>query len=133
MGVLLAAALLSATACGSRENRRIHAGKDLFSRSCARCHGMPGEEPPRVEGLETRPPDLTRLVERYGAPLPRERLARFIDGREDVAAHGSRDMPVWGEELYQQFPESGGGLEAARAGAIEVLLDYLESVQASAS
>jgi len=39
---------------------------------------------------------------RTGYPLPEDQIARFIDGRADVKAHGPRDMPVWGKRFYAE-------------------------------
>jgi hypothetical protein len=78
--------------------------------------------------LFTPPPDLTQLSARYGSPLPRAALAEFIDGRRDVRAHGMREMPVWGERLYEDLPPDVG-LEAAKASTIYLILEFLESVQ----
>ncbi len=37
-----------------------------------------------------------RVGARYSRPLAADRIARYIDGRENVPAHGTREMPVWG-------------------------------------
>ena len=34
------------------------------------------------------------------------RIARIIEGSDDLAAHGSRDMPTWGQVFHQM---EGGG------------------------
>ena len=44
-------------------------------------------------------PDLTLIARRAGGVFPRDRIVRIIDGRSVLGAHGSRTMPVWGEEL----------------------------------
>lgn len=125
---LFAVALL-ALACGqSQRDYRIEVGGNVFDHKCARCHGENGEDPQYVEGYGGKAPDLRLLSRRYGSPLPREELARFIDGRLDVEAHGPREMPVWGEELYDNLPENEE-VEAMRAGTVELLLDYLETIQ----
>jgi hypothetical protein len=46
--------------------------------------------------LTTPPANLRRLSKRFRNPLPEDQVARFIDGRVEVKAYGSRDMPVWG-------------------------------------
>ena len=63
-------------------------------RYCA-CHGLTGEgNGPVARSLVTPPANLRLLSDRYGNPLPGDQVARFIDGRADVRAHGPRDMPV---------------------------------------
>lgn len=108
-------------------------GRDLYVRYCASCHGTSARgDGPVADVLSVRPADLTGLAARYGRPLPTEQLAGYVDGRADVAAHGPRQMPVWGERLYagaQPGPASDQ-LESARRGSIELILLYLESIQA---
>jgi hypothetical protein len=56
--------------------------------------------------------------------LPEDRIARFIDGRGDVKAHGPRDMPVWGNRFYN---ESDGDERKAQRRIAE-LVAYLQSI-----
>jgi hypothetical protein len=64
-------------------------------------------------------------VERFGNPLPEDQVARYIDGRAAVKAHGPRDMPVWGTRFYYK---SGGDERRARQWIAE-LVAYLQSIQ----
>ena len=55
-------------------------------------------------------------------------IAAVIDGRTVVPAHGSREMPVWGE----RFGEMGGGGsvgEEVVRGTLLVLIEYLQAIQ----
>ena len=104
-------------------------GAEAFPRYCGSCHGMRGEgDGPSAEALRTRPADLTRIAARRGGSFPAGEIARFIDGRFALAAHGSREMPVWGERFGETIPDSGVGEEIAR-GKIAVLVEYLRSIQ----
>jgi hypothetical protein len=47
--------------------------------------------------LRIPPPDLTRIAQRRGGNFPDAEIAAQIDGRTVVPAHGSRDMPIWGQ------------------------------------
>ena len=97
-------------------------GRVLFTRYCSSCHGLGADGHGPVAPVLARPPtDLRHLGERYGRPLPADRIARYVDGREDVAAHGAREMPVWGERF--RAPE--GGLDPR----IRAIVAYLDSVQ----
>ena len=49
----------------------------------------------------TPPANLRKLGDKYGMPLPAHRIAELIDGRDTVRAHGTHEMPVWGEKLYE--------------------------------
>jgi mono/diheme cytochrome c family protein len=121
------AALLMLGALACREASRPELGAAQYREYCASCHGAiaPGGA---VTGRKPDAPDLTALAARFGSPLRRDELAAFIDGRRDVLAHGTRDMPVWGARLYESYPQTPG-TEAVRGGTVELLVDYLESVQ----
>jgi hypothetical protein len=74
-------------------------------------------------------PDLTRIAARHGGRFPREEVARIIDGLSPFAAHGSREMPVWGYEFFDPRLED----EAAHALAterVDRLVEYLASIEA---
>ena len=74
-------------------------------------------------------PDLTRLAARDGGEFPTEDVCQIIDGRYDRRAHGPRDMPVWGWQLYDAS-NSNDELERARVNSlIDRLVVYLQSIQ----
>jgi mono/diheme cytochrome c family protein len=104
-------------------------GSELFVRYCASCHGENGKGGGTAAGeLESVPADLTRIAARRRGVFPDAEIARFIDGRFEVSAHGTREMPVWGERLGQRIPEAGPSEEIVR-GRILVLVEYLKSIQ----
>jgi len=136
VAVLLGPRMLAAAEPSSESPEQT--GARLYARYCASCHGVGGHgDGPLVMVLTVKPFDLTRLGEKYGRPLPSERIAAFIDGRSDVKAHGPREMPVWGEQLYPANPgrspapdtPSGKLREEARRGAIELIIAYLQTIQ----
>lgn len=105
-------------------------GRILYLTYCEGCHGPGGRGDGRAAAaLRTPPPDLTRLSERYGTPLDRAALAQYIDGRILLGMHGDREMPVWGREFFADAPPSTPGLEHTREHLIQVLIDYLQSIQ----
>lgn len=74
-------------------------GEREYQSHCVVCHGADGKgNGPYAELLKVSLPDLTTLAKRNGGVFPAERVASVIDGREVVAAHGTRDMPIWGYE-----------------------------------
>jgi mono/diheme cytochrome c family protein len=130
---VLACLLLSGHALAQGElddpEFRAELGRTIFLSYCASCHGKDGRGGgPSSKALKKPPADLTRLAARYGRPLPREQLAAFIDGRKDLASHGTREMPIWGERLYETEPPSDK-LEHRKVGSIVLLIDYLDSIQ----
>ncbi len=101
-------------------------GKALFMQYCASCHGTQGDgKGPLASTLTTPPANLRMLSQRFGNPLPEEVIAKFIDGRSDVKAHGPRDMPVWGRKFYVE----SGGDEAEVKELIAKLVGFLQSIQ----
>ena len=101
-------------------------GRALYLQYCASCHGVTGEgDGPVARSLITPPANLRRLAERFGNSLPEDQVARYIDGRAEVKAHGPRDMPVWGRRFYYK---SGGNERRARRW-ISQLVAYLRSIQ----
>jgi mono/diheme cytochrome c family protein len=105
-------------------------GAQLFLTHCAGCHGRDARGSGIVTGeLRHAPPDLTRFTARNGGVFPRERVYRIIDGR-DVAAHGDRDMPIWGDA----FSRSRDNLnDAAIKRRMNAIVDYLEAIQERAA
>lgn len=101
--------------------------KHDYQRYCAVCHGPEGRgDGPVALAFKAMPADLTLLKMNNDGAYPVDRVRDIIDGRKDVVAHGSRVMPVWGEEL-RNSPE-GVGLGQAR-NRINDLVEYLRTMQ----
>lgn len=104
-----------------------------FRMYCAECHGEDGRgDGPKSFGLSTPSPDLTKLKARHGGEFPRDLLARIIDGREDIALHGGREMPVWGQWFKMEASEDLGGAEGDDGSIkrrVDNLTDFIESLQ----
>ncbi len=73
------------------------ASKFEYQASCAPCHGESGkgDGPLRTE-LKNRPADLTALAKKNNGVFPISAVYQIIDGRQVVIAHGTREMPIWG-------------------------------------
>jgi mono/diheme cytochrome c family protein len=101
-------------------------GAQAFRTYCASCHGPVGRgDGPVAVQLRQSPPDLTQFSTRNGGVFPSVRLARIIDGH-DVAAHGIREMPVWGDA----FMASPGGQTPEQVSArIAAIVKYLAGIQ----
>ena len=131
--LVLGAALAFASPVGAQEKIRGinegHAGYPLYRQYCASCHGLFADGlGPVVPTLRSRPPDLSRLVEKYGTPLPEAALVRYVEGTDMVRAHGTTDMPVWGKRLYEDVPVSPATQPAKRM-TLQLIVDYLVTIQ----
>lgn len=126
-----AVAMALASACPASAEPSAEEGRKLYVQYCGSCHGATGNgKGPVASVLETPPTDLTTLGERYGRPLPAEPLLATVDGRKVVAAHGPREMPVWGRRLYfDRSSEGTGPSEEAVQDMLQSILLHLESIQ----
>ena len=119
-----------ARAAGKTGRNAGHEGYGLYQQLCAECHGVQADGAgPRAPQLDPEPPDLTRLRRPDGRPPGREALARVIDGRRTIRAHGGEGMPVWGERLVADLPDFESR-ERTRAMLVRTLADYVLSIQA---
>jgi mono/diheme cytochrome c family protein len=90
-------ALFGAGACLAQQPEQLEPGRREFLLSCAVCHGVTGKgDGIYRELLKKSPSDLTRLAMDNKGVFPFQRIYEIIDGRQDVKAHGPRDMPIWG-------------------------------------
>ncbi len=95
---------------------------------CLNCHGSAGTgNGPMAELLKIVPADLTRLAARHGGEFPAEDVYQAIDGRHEIAAHGTRQMPVWG--IGFQDPGRDTDQEETVRHKILDLVAYLETLQ----
>ena len=101
-------------------------GRDMFRAYCAACHGTDAKGGgPAASSLKTTPPDLTRIAQRRGGSFPAQQVERIITGEEtSPAAHGSREMPIWGPIFGQIQRDQDLGKVRVRN-----LAKYLESLQ----
>lgn len=123
------AAASAAAAATPAAGAPVSGGAALFQRYCASCHGASGRGDGPVAAQLARPPaNLATLARRNGGRLDEAALIAVIDGRRAVAAHGSREMPVWGDvfdaELAGQPYRQRQSLLRA-----QVLADYIRTLQ----
>jgi mono/diheme cytochrome c family protein len=98
-------------------------GSEMFRAYCAVCHGTGGlGNGPAASALRKRPADLTQLTRKNNGKFPVYRVANVIQGVDISAAHGSRDMPVWGTVFRSLRPDT----VKLR---IDNLTNYVESLQ----
>lgn len=101
-------------------------GKDLFPAYCASCHGMDGKgKGPVAALLKKGVPDITTISRRNKGQFPAPELEKMILGQSRAtAAHGTREMPVWGPLFRPVEQDQDLGLVRARN-----LVDYIRTLQ----
>jgi len=112
-------------------------GKAEYESNCASCHGLVGKgDGPLSESFRTKAVDLTTLAKRNDGVFPAQRVYEIIDGRQEVAAHGPRAMPVWGRDYRIQVPDIMLGdiqiyglKDAVVHNKLVALVDYLHRLQ----
>jgi hypothetical protein len=81
-----------------------------------------------ASSFKVKVPNLRQLALRNRGEFPSERLEKIIDGRTLLNPHGSRLMPVWGDEFLRS--EVGDPVaERETATMIRKMVEYLRSVQ----
>jgi mono/diheme cytochrome c family protein len=101
-------------------------GKDLFAAYCASCHGMEGKgNGPVAAALKKGVPDITTITKRNKGVYPADKLQPMILGEGKLAAaHGSREMPVWGPLFRPVENDKDFGMVRARN-----LVEYIRTLQ----
>jgi mono/diheme cytochrome c family protein len=95
----------------------------MFDNYCAVCHGKSGVgDGPAAKALAKAPADLTKISARNGGTFPETKVKRYIEGADEIAAHGSRDMPMWGD-LFRALNRDTALIR------IQALSDLLQGMQ----
>jgi mono/diheme cytochrome c family protein len=98
----------------------------MFMSYCAPCHGKEAKgNGPAAVALKIRPTDLTALAQKNGGKYPAMKVTAVLSGRVDLAAHGNKEMPVWGTVFWRM----SGGHEAEVQQRVANLNHYIESLQ----
>jgi mono/diheme cytochrome c family protein len=99
-------------------------GAFIYRSYCASCHGATGRgDGAMTDQLRRPPPNLTSLATRNGGVFPAERVRQVVEG-VGPAAHGSRDMPVWGA-VFRRLPVGGANAQDR----IDAAVRYLQEIQ----
>jgi mono/diheme cytochrome c family protein len=130
-GVGLGASAQTPTKTSPKAN--ITAGKELFRDHCSVCHGVDGKgpgpgstyDPESPEpAKQVKPADLTVLSERNSGKFPADRVRDAIYFKGSIPAHGTPEMPAWGNVFYLLKPYPKRMEERVRD-----LTAYIESIQ----
>ncbi len=101
-------------------------GKEMYTAYCAVCHGADGKGGgPAASALKVAPTDLAQLSKNNGGKFPAMKVTSAIRGDEDVTAHGSKEMPVWGPLFWNMSHGHQGEVQQRVAN----LTAYIESLQ----
>ena len=102
-------------------------GEEMYAAYCAACHGKAGRgDGPAALAFKVQPTDLTMLASKNKGKVPDMDVVSTLQwGPRATKAHGSKDMPVWGD-LFQSL-----GDQAQSKQRIYNLTKYVESLQGS--
>jgi len=132
---LAAMAFLCANGLAWGQQQSVDLGKREYDSNCAGCHGPTGKgDGTYLPYLTKTPTDLTTLAKANNGVFPYQKAYEIIDGRQTVAAHGPRDMPIWGADYLSQSPKDWDSVmvfdrELYVRARIAALLDYLNRLQ----
>lgn len=125
--------LVLALACATEkeptpQEQRIAAGRELYQTYCIACHGANGAGGVLAPYLAPPPPDLKGIAARRGGEFPHAQVEAWIDGRDGIPSHGTREMPAWGPSFREEtwIDET---TETRVHERISLLVIYLESIQ----
>jgi len=107
-------------------------GSEEFQVSCAACHGPDGRGNGNMARyLTVKPSNLTQLARNNDGRFPYLEVFQMIDGRQEVAVHGPRTMPIWGNRYNAEAAMKYGpyNTETVVRGRILELVQYLEAIQ----
>ncbi|MDP3512622.1 MAG: cytochrome c [Sulfuritalea sp.] len=138
-GAIVHAALMmmgASAATAIAADKTVDVGKFEYEGSCAVCHGITGKgNGPFMGQLATRVPDITLLARSNGGVFPFDRVYQVIDGRQELKAHGSREMPIWGRSFrmqssafFENYPAHDA--ESSARSRILALTEYVYRLQA---
>jgi len=134
---------LAAGFAASAQAEDFDIGKSEFQSSCASCHGSDAKgKGPVSDQLKIPPPDLTMLARNNNGVFPTNALYETIHGLKTIPAHGTREMPIWGERFnpivnlphdvdpfYWKMAGAERSPEAVVRTRILAVIDYLSRVQ----
>src|SRR5262245_20964256 len=104
-------------------------GKEMYLKYCASCHGSEGKGGgPVSRDLKVKVPNLTLLRGNNKGAYPLDRVMSSIECSRPVRAHGTRNMPVWGE-VFRQEHEKEKYTELTSLLKAKLIAEYVGTLQ----
>ena len=131
--LLLSAAFAVAQQAGTTQIKHVPvkatnaaSGQEMYASYCAVCHGANATgNGPAQSALKIPATDLTTLAQKNGGKYPGLHVSSVLRGDAELAAHGSKDMPVWGP-LFRNMSQ---GHDAEVQQRIANINSYIDSLQ----
>jgi mono/diheme cytochrome c family protein len=102
-------------------------GQAMFASYCAACHGPEGKgDGPAASELKVPPTDLTQLTKKNGGKYPADHVRSIMDFGAKAPAHGTGDMPVWGQ-LFRALDTNDQVKAQMR---VQNIVEYIKTLQA---
>ena len=107
----------------------VNSGEQMYGTYCAVCHGRDGRGMgPAALALKVPPPDLTILSKNNGGKFPADHVMAVLRFGVTAPAHGTSEMPIWGDLLPTLHPgEAKGGMQVQQR--IKNITAYLKEIQ----
>ena len=125
--IVLGPALSFALALGAPALAADDLGPRLYFNHCAACHGDDAEGTgPVAASMRVTVPNLRTLAQRNGGTFPIDTVRAYVDGRDMLAAHGDRVMPIWGDVFRGADQDADDRTVRRRIAAI---VDFISTLQ----
>lgn len=135
IGAALVAAVLQSANNSEASEKQNFSSDVLFQSACAPCHGQRGAgDGPVASVIKGGVPRIDDLTKRHYGKFPADYVRETIDGRLELAAHGTPNMPVWGlrfKLLHNAGDLTGKKADASGEAAADMLVDALTKYVAS--
>jgi mono/diheme cytochrome c family protein len=127
--VLIVWLVILCTAYSPATAAEVDAGRDMYRRYCASCHGADAKGKGTVSSqLKRKMPDLTTIKKRRNGVFPLDDVMATIDGRRMARGHGTREMPVWGE-VFSAETDQKKYTELTTLLKAKVIAEYVATLQ----
>jgi mono/diheme cytochrome c family protein len=104
-------------------------GQQMYVTYCAVCHGGDGKgNGPAAQAMKVPPVDLTTLSQKNGGVFPTNHVNSVLQFGVENPAHGSADMPIWGD-LMLTLHAGSSNPDVQVHQRIANLTDYLKKIQ----